>query len=115
MPKDNSYLEYILYDVLGHIDGITSKSMFSGWGIYLDGTIVGIITGGELFLKADKELMAKYKKEGLHSFTYPDSKGKPHEISYMSVPEEVFEDREKIRERVLESFDISRTAKTKKK
>jgi len=111
MPRDNSYKDYIVEDILGHIDGITSKAMFSGHGIYLDGIIVGIIAEGELYLKADKELMAKYKKEGLYPFTYTGNKDKVYEMAYMSVPLETLEDREKIQERIYESFEISKKSR----
>lgn len=111
MPRDNSYKDYIVEDVLGHIDGITSRAMFSGHGIYLDGVIVGIIAEGELYLKANKELVAKYKKEGLHPFTYTGNKNKVYEMAYVSVPLETLEDREKIQERIYESFEISKNKK----
>lgn len=59
MPQDSSFKDYIVEDVLGHIDGISSRAMFGGWGIYLDKVIVGIIAEGELYLKADKGLMER--------------------------------------------------------
>ena len=34
-----SFHEYVVGDVLGHIDGITSKRMFGGYSLYLDGVI----------------------------------------------------------------------------
>lgn len=108
-------MEYIVHDVLGHINGITARAMFSGWGIYLDGTIVGIIADGELYMKATKELAAEYKTQGLYTFTYTGDKGKVHELSYVSVPEETFEDREKMQDRVMESLAISQAVKKKKK
>jgi DNA transformation protein len=84
--------------------------MFSGYGIYLDGVIVGIIAEGEFYLKADRALAEKYKKEGLYPFTYTGHKGRAHELLYMSVPEETMEDREAIRARVLESYAVSKRA-----
>ena len=111
MPHDNSFRDYIVEDVLGHIPGITSRAMFGGWGIYLDKIVVGIIAEGELYLKADKELVSKYKKLDLYPFTYSGQKGKKYEMSYMSVPIETLEDREKMEERVYESYEISKRAK----
>lgn len=111
MPRDNSFKDYIVEDVLGHILGISSRAMFGGHGIYLDGVIVGIIAEGELYLKADKELVAKYKKEGLHPFTYTGNKNKIYEMAYVNVPLETLEDREEIERRINESFEISKKSK----
>lgn len=112
MPKDSSYMEYIVGDVLGHLDGITVKSMFGGWGIYRDGIIIGIIAEGELYLKATKELVQKYKREGLYPFTYSKDDGKTYEMAYVSVPLEVLEDREKMNARIDESYQISLQTKS---
>ena len=57
--KDNSYTEYIVYDILGHIPGITTKRVFSGSSIYLDGLIVAIVADGELYFKCDDTLKEK--------------------------------------------------------
>ncbi len=96
MSHSDSFKEYIVEDVLSHMNGITARAMFGGFGIYLDKIIVGIIVEGELYLKADKDLMTKYKKEGLYPFSYEGKKGKKIELSYMNVPIETLEDREKI-------------------
>jgi TfoX/Sxy family transcriptional regulator of competence genes len=112
MSRNEGFAEYIIEDVLGHIDGISRKALFSGHGVYLDRVIVGIIIDGTFYLKADKEMMLKYKKEGNESFQYEregkdNKRGKIVEMPYMSVPIETLEDREAIKERVYESFEIS--------
>lgn len=106
MAKDNLYTEYIVYDILGHIQGITNKRMFSGFGIYLDGVIFAFVTDGELYFKCDDNLKEKYLALGCHPFTY-DKNGKNIEMCYMSATEEMIEDKEFITERVYESFDLS--------
>jgi len=114
MSQDSSFKDYIVEDVLGQIDGISSRAMFGGWGVYLNKVIVGIIAEGELYLKADKELMEKYKKEGLYPFTYTGNKNKVYEMSYVNVPLETLEDKEKIEKRIYESFEISKRVKNNK-
>ena len=105
MPKDNSYADYIIYDVLGHINGITSKKMFSGYGIFLNKKIIAIIADGELYFKANKEFKEKYKLLGCFPFTYSRN-GKTIEMSYMSVSGEELENRDAISTRVDESFEV---------
>jgi len=113
MPKDSSFVDYIVEDVLGHIDGVRSRAMFGGWGIYLDAVIVGIIAEGVLYLKADKEMVGRYTVEGCEIFKYEGKKGKVISISYMNVPIEVMEDRDRMEDRFYESYELSK--KTKKK
>lgn len=106
MKRDSKYKDYIVEDILGHISGISSRAMFSGWGIYLDKIVVGIIADGELYLKADSKTVAKYKKLGCYPFSYSRN-GKIVDLAYMSIPIETLEDREAIKERIYESYEIS--------
>lgn len=106
MKGDSEYKDYIIEDVLGHISGISAKAMFSGWGIYLDGSIVGIIVDGELYLKANSDTVQKYKQLGCCPFSY-DRKGKQIEMSYMSVPLDMLENRDMMQSRIDESYVIS--------
>ncbi|MFZ3015490.1 MAG: TfoX/Sxy family protein [Minisyncoccia bacterium] len=107
MARDEGFAEYITEDVLGHIDGISRKVLFSGYGIYLDGVIVGIIIDGTFYTKTNKELMEKYKKEGSEPFQYDRPDGKIVTMPYVSVLLDVLEDREKISDRIYESFNLS--------
>ncbi len=104
--KDNSFTEYIVYDILGHIESLTSRRMFGGAGIYVHGKIVAIIVSGELYFKADEELVAKYTVLGCHPFTY-EKNGKTVSMKYMSATEEMLEDRAVMEERVYESLALS--------
>ena len=125
MARDEGFAEYITEDILGHIPGITRNVLFSGYGIYLDKKIVGIIIDGIFYTKADKKLMKKYQEEGSEPFCYerPDAcpqrkehsscrRGKIVTMPYVSVPLDVLEDREKISDRIYEAFELS--AKIKK-
>ena len=65
MSRDEGFAEYIIEDVLGHIDGITRKVLFSGYGIYLGEKIVGIIIDGTFYIKVDKKLMPARNAKGI--------------------------------------------------
>jgi len=104
--KDNSYTEYIVYDILGHIPGITTKKMFSGTGIFLDDVIVAFVAGGELYFKCDDYLEEKYKSLCCHSFEF-NKNGKIIKLCYISATEDMIENRDVMSERVYESYEIS--------
>ena len=111
-PIDDFH-DYVIADVLGHIDGITSKKMFGGYSLYLDGAIFGLITGDdELRFKANDETKLKYEALGGQQFIYSGHKNrKPTGMPYWQVPEEVMEDRERIEEWARESASLSRKKK----
>jgi DNA transformation protein len=108
MARDEGFAEYITQDILGHIDGISRKVLFSGYGIYLDGVIVGFIIDGTFYTKTNKELNEKYKNEGCEPFQYERPDYKIVTMPYISVSIEVLEDREKISDRIYESFNLSK-------
>ena len=106
-----SFHEYVVGDVLGHIDGITSKRMFGGYSLYLDGVIFALITSdGELRFKANAQTKDKYEKLGGKQFIYTGHKNrKPTGMPYWQVPEEIMEDRERIEEWIREAAALSTT------
>ena len=107
MSRDVSFADYIVEDVLGHLGEITRKVLFSGYGIYMKGKIVGIIIDGVFYTKASKELMEKYKSEGDEPFQYERPDGKVVTMPYVSVSIDTLEDREKIEERMWEAYDLN--------
>ena len=91
MAKNRSFHDYLLYDVFREIPGITTKSMFSGWGIYLDRKIFGLIIDGELYFKLGKHKQKDFQQLGSHPFTYI-RQGKEVALSYWTLPEEILND-----------------------
>lgn len=91
--RDNTFYEYVM-DLLADIPGITSRAMFSGYGIYKDGIIFAIIADGALYFKADEKTEPDFKEWGSEPFTYPMKNGKKTTLSYWLLPEGVMEDRE---------------------
>lgn len=101
--------EYVTQDVLGHIEGITSKTMFGGYGIYLDGVIFALITDcDELRFKANDSTKEKYEALGGKQFIYTGHKDKaPTSMPYWQVPEEVMENKELIQTWAIEAASVS--------
>jgi len=97
--------EYVMRDILAHIEGVTSKALFGGYGIYLDGTIFALITeSDELRFKANDLTKKKYETLGGQQFIYHGHTSKAAtSMPYWQVPEEVMENREMIEEWARES------------
>ena len=112
----NGFVDYVLYDAMQGISGLTAKAMFGGHGLYKDGVVFGIIADDELYFKVDEKNLPQYKERGSQPFTYEGKNHKMIAMSYWEVPAEILEDREPLAKWVTASVAASqRRAKTKKK
>ena len=98
--RSQSFHDYIVYGLLASNPGITSRAMFSGWGLYKNGLIFGIIVGETLYCKFNKHSRKIFEKLESAPFTYQRKNGKTISMSYWSVPEELRDDRKRLYELV---------------
>ena len=88
-----------LVERLAVIDGITSKKMFGGNGIFHDGKMFGIVDSkGQYFLKADDTNREEFETAGAE---------KHGRMPYYSIPASVLDDRETLISWVSKSIAIS--------
>jgi len=79
-------------DQLAPLGHVTARSMFSGAGIYCDGTIFALVIRDTLYLKVDDANRADFQAAGSSPFTY-EAKGRTIEIgSYWRAPEHLYDD-----------------------
>lgn len=82
-----------IQDLFRSVGPVAIKRMFGGKGIYVDGTIVGLILRGDLMLKGDSEAAALYEAAGSSQWTYTHKKtGKAVAMPYWPIPSEAFDD-----------------------
>ena len=105
MARDDSFHEYVMSEVFAGINGISSRPMFGGFGIYRDGVFFALIGEGELYFKVDDSNQADYEKRGSKPFIYTGHKGKDVTMSYWLLPEEIMEDRDKLVKWVEKSIE----------
>ncbi len=78
-------------ELLHDLGPVTSRKMFGGAGLYLDGVMFGLIADEELFLKATGDFVDDLKALGSSPFVY-EGKGKPVSMSYWRLPESALDD-----------------------
>lgn len=113
MVHDNSFHEYIMGEVFPRIDGITSRPMFGGFGIYRDGIFFALIADGELYFKVGESNRADYEKYGSKPFIYTGHKGKDVTMSYWLLPEEILENKDELVKWVEKSVEVAKNSKKK--
>jgi DNA transformation protein len=73
-------------DALSHLGPAHARAMFGGWGVYVDGAMVGLIAGDVLYLKVDAECEDAFAAAGLEPFRYT-RRGRAVAMSYRRAPE----------------------------
>jgi DNA transformation protein len=83
-----------LLDLLAPLGAVSARPMFGGVGLFLGGTMFGLIARGELFLKVGDTNRSDYEAAGEAPFSYETRKG-PHTIhSYWRCPPDLLDDTE---------------------
>jgi DNA transformation protein len=101
-------------DLLSPLGPVGAKSMFGGFGIYLDGLMFGLIAWDTLFLKADDGNRALFEEAGAEPFKPWEDK--PMVMPYWEVPADVLEDGGRLCAWARGAFDAAlRTRKPKRK
>ena len=90
--KKHEFKEYIL-DQLRLLDGVESKQMFGGLGLYCKGIFFGIIADGGVYFKTDAATVGTYKDKGMEPFK-PSAKQTLK--NYYEVPPEILEDEQQL-------------------
>ena len=82
------FLEFVC-DQLYSIEGLRSRSMFGGHGIYSGDVFFAIVADGRLYFKTDEPTSHRYLKAGMEPF-----EPNPGQIlkNYYEVPVDVIED-----------------------
>jgi len=94
---------------------VSVRRMFGGAGIFADGLMIGLISDGQIYLKADNQTVASFKAEGMKPFTY-GAKSRRIVMSYWRMPERLFDDPDELAQWARAALGAARrTGTTRKK
>ena len=107
MPVQPDYLQYIK-DQLSSLEPIEYKNMFGGVGIFKDGVMFAKIGGDTFRLKVDESNQADFEAKGMKPyFSEKKKKGMP----YWECPQEILDNRDKLKIWAQKSHSIALKAK----
>src|SRR5262245_24410161 len=90
MAVSDDFRAFVL-EQLAPAGRVTSRAMFGGVGLYLDGLFFALIDDDTLYFKADEHTRGHYERAGSRPFCpFPDRPEQP--MGYWQVPAEVLED-----------------------
>lgn len=89
-------LAEFLIEQLAPLGHATSRAMFGGFSIYLDGVILALVADDTAYLKTDAANRPDFEAAGSAPFTYEGASGTVA-MSYWEIPADVLEDSEALR------------------
>ena len=81
-------------ELLAPLGDARAQRMFGGHGLYLDGLMIGLLTGEQLYLKTDAQTVEQWQTAGARPFVYESKRGGTTQratMSYWSAPDEALD------------------------
>jgi DNA transformation protein len=75
---------------------VAVRRMFGGAGLYADGVMFALASGGQIYLKADAASAAAFEREGCGPFEYATKTGKRAIMSYWRLPDRLYDDADEL-------------------
>jgi len=112
MPKERPQIIDHLCDVLEPLGAIEPRSMFGGWGLYVDGVMFTLISGQEAYFRADDSTSGDYEALGLSRFKPRSNRSMT--MPYYPLPPDLFDDPDMMVEWAERALAAARRAKAAK-
>jgi len=93
-----------LFAVFG---AVQVRRMFGGAGLYAEGVMFGLVSGGQIFLKADAANAQDFAREGCAAFEYGTKTGKRAIMSYRRLPDRLYDDPDELAQWVRKSLSVA--------
>ncbi|WP_117233235.1 TfoX/Sxy family DNA transformation protein [Vibrio maerlii] len=81
--------------LFGSLGTVKSRSMFGGFGIFVDETMFALVVNDQLHIRGDKESEQRFKQQGFEPYVYK-KRGFPVVTKYFSLPEHYWNDTDDI-------------------
>jgi DNA transformation protein len=90
VTAESSFVAFVL-ELFAPLGRVSARRMFSGHGLFLDGTMFGLVFREQLYLKVDAPSRPQFEALGLPPFTY-ERKGTAVSLSFHLAPDSVFDE-----------------------
>ena len=89
MANSEDFVHHVC-ELLAPAGRVSTRRMFGGHGVYLDGLFMAIIDDDEFYLKADAVTLPVFEREGCAPFVYSKD-GQSMSMNYRRAPEEAMD------------------------
>lgn len=88
--NDSGFVNHCL-ELIAPLGRTSSRRMFGGHALYIDGLCMALIIQDTLYLKVGDPTRALFERSGCTPFTYEVKGGERHSLGYYTAPEEAME------------------------
>jgi DNA transformation protein len=88
--NDSGFVSHCL-ELLSPLGRTSSRRMFGGHALYIDGLCMALIMDDTLYLKVDDTSRPLFERAGCKPFTYTAKSQDVHSLGYCTAPEEAME------------------------
>ncbi len=81
-----------IHELFREFGSVTVRRMFGGQGIFVDGLMIALVSGGVIHLKADDDTIPGFEREGMKPFSYATRDGERKLTSYWRMPDFLYDD-----------------------
>jgi DNA transformation protein len=79
-------------ELFSQFEPVHIRRMFGGAGLYAGEVMFGLVSDGQIYLKADADTMAAFERENCAPFQYATKGGKRAVMSYWRLPDRLYDD-----------------------
>jgi DNA transformation protein and related proteins len=83
-------------DLFQPFGAVTVRRMFGEAGLFADGVMFGLVSGGQIYLKADATTVTCFEREQCEPFEYSTKNGKRTLTSYWRLPDRLYDDADEL-------------------
>ena len=109
MSASPEFIEYVR-ELLLPLGNLKDGKFFGGFAFKSGSKQFAMIMGNTLYFCVNDQTRPKYKALGMEPFSYSTKKGRVRVNKYFSVPEELFENQEKLVEWAREAIESAYSA-----
>jgi DNA transformation protein and related proteins len=106
-----------IQELFAGFGAVSVRRMFGGAGLYADGVMFGLLSDGQIFLKADAGSVPAFEREGCAPFAYATKTGKRAVMSFWRLPDRLYDDPDELAQWARTALSVahrSAAAKPKK-
>ena len=103
-----------IHDLFQPFGAVSVRRMFGGAGLFVDGVMFGLVSGGQIYLKADATTVTRFEREQCEAFEYATKNGKRTLTSYWRLPDRLYDDADELAQWATQALAAARRGATVK-